>query len=354
MGLLKFSVGIDVDSKKLKCCFGSIDMKQAHKVQATRAFENNVEGFKALDTWIRKHWKDRSVSIVVTMEVTGVYHEQVANHLHEKGYVVSIVLANRAKKYMQSLGYKSKTDKIDAKGLSQMGAEQCLTPWKPIAKEILGLRSLTRHREALNEALTAFRNQQHAQEFMQHSSAKVMSSQAKVIKTLKEQIAKIDAEILDLAKQDTEFYNKVMLIVNSVKGLGLLTVVTVAVETNQFELFMNTRQLTSYAGYDIVENQSSDRVGKTKISKHGNAHIRRALYMPALNVVRWEVGRFKKTYDRIFQRSFIPMKAYVAIQRKLLCLIYTLWKKNEAFNPKYVHQSLVLSKKHDEQLVLQS
>ena len=28
------------------------------------------------------------------------------------------------------------------------------------------------------------------------------------------------------------------------------------------------------------------------------------------------------------------MKAYVAVQKKLLVLIYTLWKKNEAFRPK--------------------
>jgi hypothetical protein len=27
------------------------------------------------------------------------------------------------------------------------------------------------------------------------------------------------------------------------------------------------------------------------------------------------------------------MKAYVAVQRKMLMLIYTLWKKNEVYNP---------------------
>jgi transposase len=232
-----------------------------------------------------------------------------------------------------------------------MGAEQCLTKWKPVTDNILALRSLIRHRNALNEALTVFRNQQHAHEHMHHSSAKVMSSQSKVIKTMTAEIDRIDAEILGLAKKDAAFYEKVMLIVNSVKGLGFLTVATVAVEANQFELFFNTRQLTSYAGYDIVENQSSKRVGKTKISKHGNAHIRRALYMPSLNVVRWKVGNFHSTYERIYQRSFISKKANVAIQRKLLCLIYTLWKKNEAFNPTHVHQSQVHSKKTDEQLV---
>ena len=29
------------------------------------------------------------------------------------------------------------------------------------------------------------------------------------------------------------------------------------------------------------------------------------------------------------------MRGYVAVQRKLLCMIYTLWKKNEVFDPEY-------------------
>ncbi len=97
------------------------------------------------------------------------------------------------------------------------------------------------------------------------------------------------------------------------------------------------------AGYDVVENQSAKRVGKTRISKHGNSHIRRILHMPALNVVRWETGDYKQIFDRIFHRSFIKMKAYVAIQRKLLCLIYVLWKKNESFDPNYRHATLIQS-----------
>jgi transposase len=33
--------------------------------------------------------------------------------------------------------------------------------------------------------------------------------------------------------------------------------------------------------------------------------------------------------------SGIKMKAYVAIQKKLLCMIYALWKKDKAFEPDY-------------------
>lgn len=88
-----------------------------------------------------------------------------------------------------------------------------------------------------------------------------------------------------------------------------------------------TAQITSYAGFDVIENQSGNRKGKTKISKKGNGHIRRALHFPALNIVPYEQGNFHLLYQRIYSKSNIKMKAYVAVQRKLLTLIHTLWKK---------------------------
>ena len=53
--------------------------------------------------------------------------------------------------------------------------------------------------------------------------------------------------------------------------------------------------------------------------------------MPAFNVVRYESGGFKNFFDRILSKHNQKMKAYVAVQRKLLIMIYTLWRKNEAF-----------------------
>lgn len=123
-----------------------------------------------------------------------------------------------------------------------------------------------------------------------------------------------------------------------IKGLGLLSVATIIAETNGFALFENVRQLTSYAGYDVVENQSGKRSGKTKISKMGNSHIRRMMYMPALGVVKYKEENFVKIYNRIYERTRVKMKAYVAIQRKLLCMIYILWKNNAEYDPKYLNR----------------
>src|SRR5215210_7293944 len=94
-------------------------------------------------------------------------------------------------------------------------------------------------------------------------------------------------------------------------------------------LFENIPQVVSFAGYDVVEDQSGKRVGTTKISKKGNAHVRRILYMPALNMKTYEVGNMPALFDRTLNKHGIKMKSYVALPRKLLILIYTLYTKNE-------------------------
>lgn len=90
--------------------------------------------------------------------------------------------------------------------------------------------------------------------------------------------------------------------------------------------------MISYAGYDVIEKQSGKRIGKTKISKKGNYRIRRILHLPSFNVVRYEGGMFKTFFDRLITNGKKKMQAYVAIQKKLLVLMYTLWKKDIPYN----------------------
>jgi transposase len=114
-----------------------------------------------------------------------------------------------------------------------------------------------------------------------------------------------------------------------IKGVGTLTVATIVAEANGFDLIKNIPQLISYAGYDVVEDQSGKRIGKTKISKKGNTHIRRILHMPALNMMTYQVGTMPALFERTLNKHGIKMKSYVALQRKLLILIYTLGKRRK-------------------------
>ena len=119
------------------------------------------------------------------------------------------------------------------------------------------------------------------------------------------------------------------------KRYRMLTIAVVLAETNGFALFKNYTQLLSYAGLDVVERESGTSSGKIEISKKGNGHLRRATFMPAFSAVRHKEKLLLDLFNRTYARHGIKMKSYVAVQKKLLVLIYHIWKKNEKFDPNY-------------------
>ena len=332
--MIKYCLGVDVSKKDFHCCISVIDQTQKVTVKSSRKFSNIKEGFAELHLWIKKQHKDPSVPLVVVMEATGVYYEQLAFYLFKTGYSISVVLANKAKKYLQSTGIKSKNDKIDAQGLSRMGAEQRLDLWTPMEFFFYELRILSRQHQSLQELKTSLTNQQHALNLGMYQSKLAAKQLKTLIATLDKQIAALGKAIEQQINSNAEVEQKVSNICK-IKGLGLLTVAVVLAETNGFTLFTNSRQLISYAGYDVVENQSGNHKGRTRISKKGNSHIRRMLHLPAFNVVRFEQTPFIGLYTRTLQKHGQKMKSYVAVQKKLLVLIYSLWKNNEAYVPNY-------------------
>lgn len=329
--MLKYSLGMDASMKDIHVCLSVIDAKQQVKIKASSKFANNEQGFKALLIWINRHKKESDIALVNVIEATGVYYEACALFLFKAGFDVAVVLPNKAKKYLQALGLRTKNDKIDAAGLARMGAEQYLELWQPMDEFFYTLRAMTRHHQSLHELKTNISNQLHADEHSIYSTKAVIKQLKKLISTIEKQLKETDKDIHDHLYSNDEVAEKLDHIIN-IKGLGYMTVATILAETNGFALFKSASQLVKYSGYDVIENQSGGHRGKTKISKKGNSHIRRAMYMPAFNVVRFEKGNFKTFFERVLERHHQKMKAYVAVQRKLLIMIYTLWKKNEAFN----------------------
>ena len=123
--------------------------------------------------------------------------------------------------------------------------------------------------------------------------------------------------------------------ITSIPGVGKLTAITVLAETNGFELIRNKRQLASYAGFDIKEKQSGTSIkGKSKISKKGNRHLRKAMHLPSLSAVKHD-EKFKEVYIRLISKHGIKMKALIAIQRKLLELTYVLFKNKTKYDNEY-------------------
>lgn len=130
----------------------------------------------------------------------------------------------------------------------------------------------------------------------------------------------------------------------TIKGIRFMTAITIIAETNGFALATNQRQLVSY---DIVQNQSGTTLnGKTRISKKGNNRIRKALYFSSISVSQFDT-KHKRVYSQIYEKTTIKMKGIVAVHRRLLVLIYTIFTNNVPYDPNYKQNQKIRQNQND-------
>lgn len=326
-------VGVDISKDDFHVCIKEKIIDSNVKIKGTRSFSNNSKGFIELMEWVSKRTLPNS-SVLYIMEATGTYFENLAYYLHEKGCLVSVVLANKIMHYAKSLNLKTKTDKVDAAMIAGIGIERDFPKWKPMSKNFKELRDLCREMLSLKKERSRAKCQLHAMEYSHEKTVSVLKIKKNQIEFYENSIQEIEFEIKRIVDADSDLKARIDKIA-TVKGLGLITIVIVLCETNGFELFNNIRQVVSYSGLDIQMKESGNFKGKTRISKKGNVRIRQCLFMPALTATMHN-EKIKSLYERINERNpDIKKKGVVAGMRKLLILIFVLWKKNEEYDPQY-------------------
>jgi len=335
--ILKQVAGIDVAQNELVVCLARMREDLSTELFACKTFSNTPSGFSALVGWAVKHM-DATVSLRYVMEATGVYHEAMAWYLAEQGLEVSIVLPSKISHYVRTLETKTITDKTAAQAIARFAVERTLQQWQPPKDLFERLRGLTRERGQIVEQTTMIKNQLHAEEKQARPLKTSVQRMKKRLMLLERQQKEILSEIKELLHLDQEVQELVE-VMCSIPGVGLLTAATVLAETNGFDLIKSRRQLASYAGFDVQEKQSGTSVkGKARISKKGNRYLRKAMYLPALSLIRHDEG-FKAFFNRLAEKHGIKMKAVVAVQRKLLELIYTLHKTKQPYCANYLQKS---------------
>lgn len=344
------SFGADISKDEFSVCLLRYSLQQqSHQVIARKEFANRPGGYKACLSWLRRH-AGPTGAIRVNMEATGVYYEPLALYIQEQASDIhlSVVLPSQAKRYMQSRGLRSKTDKIDAYGLALMGAERMLSEWAGIDPFWRNLRQLTRTRGSLMDQRTQLRNQVHALEHSGQTGGEAEEALHQAIAVISQQIDRLTQRIYQQLRSCKDLAGQIERL-RSIPGIGLLTIATVLAETNGFERFSSISQLISYSGYDVVIRESGKWAGKSKISKQGSKYIRRAMYMPASVVVRSGKGPTYELYQRLVGTHNIKMKGHVAVQRKLLTYLYTLWNNAQVYDPQVIKDQ---QKEHQKKVAL--
>ena len=328
----KIAIGIDIASKNFAVAAAWDKDNKIHWSE-TKEFENCSEGFEKFFSWLDE-LKVKPQDALFVMEATGVYYENLAFFLWNKGLKVFVLQPSTVRNFIKFKGIYTKTDSLDARLLARLIIEQDgLRAWKPGQEIFRRLRSLIRARHRLAQKKAEMKNFIHAQKSGHLQVQEIVEAYEQVIETIDEQMNLLEQQMLEIIQSEPWLYLKFQYLM-SINGVGFITAVTLIAETAGFAEFNNAKQVVSYAGLDIVINQSGNYKGKSRISKKGNRYIRHVLYNAAMSF-----RKYSKTgaeyYQRLLEKKKIKKMAIVATERKLLTIMFSLWKKDQFFDDNY-------------------
>ncbi len=172
------------------------------------------------------------------------------------------------------------------------------------------------------------------------SSFMMIRSYISFIRKFDTEIASIIAAMNALVEANAgELFVEQIRLVQTIKGAGFLTAVTVMCEIGDFFVFSKPKQLFAYFGLDPDVKQSGKFTGsKNKMSKRGSAIARRAIHTIALV----SISRSKKgvphnpvlsAYYQSKCKSKPKMVALGAVMHKVCYIIFAVLRDNKAFSP---------------------
>jgi transposase len=337
MNMIKQSVGVDISKDDFIVYVELLFVDQTTKKLGGRKFANTPKGAKKFVEWLGKK-SVADVPLQIVMEATGRYHEVLAYYLYENHYRVCVALPNRIKHFAHSLHQFSKTDTIDAYMIARYGSSRLLDTWQPSSPGMRRLRELTRERQDLIKMRTQAINRLGAMRVAAKPMVSIIERLEAQIDFFNQQMEDIDAEMDQLSREDQVFSQQLERLI-SIPNIGKVTARTILAETAGFVLFNNRSQLIKYAGLDVIERESGTSVhGRSRVSKRGNAHLRSALFMPALGAIR-KPGIFRNVYQRHLAKHKNPNKALMAVQRKLLLVAFAIHQSGQMYDVNIHYQS---------------
>jgi transposase len=316
-------LGIDLAKLKFNVCLINLKGKLTHKV-----FPNNATGFGQLSDWLSTQGVER---VHACMEATGTYGEALSLSLHEAGHTVSVVNPAAIKAFAGSRLSRTKTDRVDAELIARFCLAQEPARWTPLPAEVRELQALVRRMESLIEMRGMEQNRL--------SSGIVVDSVRESVEEhltyLDEQIKRCEELIRKHIKGHPTLKRQSELL-DSIPGIADTTAALLLSEITDITQYSSARQVAAYAGLVPRERQSGTSVrGRTRLSKIGNARLRRALYFPAITAIR--CSPFFQTWaEGLLKRGKSKMSVICAVMRKLVHVAYGVLKSGKEFDPQWV------------------
>ncbi len=293
-------------------------------------FTNDLTGFSDFSTWV-KSFKQPAY---ICLEATGVYGLALAKHCHQEKHNVIVANPIQTHAFAKMEMSRNKTDKADAMSIARYCQhlhdkdnidKRLFTPkdaaFERIQFLVTRLDQLGKMRSQENNRLDVS---------LDKIAARSISS---MLKFIDKETAKIKQKIADTVNNSKQLRAQAELL-NSIDGIGDKTAWSILAYIGDISLFENAKQISSYAGLNPRIEQSGSSINRSSLSKMGCARLRKALYMPALVAVRYNV-LMKRFYEKLVAKGKPKKVALVAVMRKLLVLAYGVLKSGKPFDVNY-------------------
>jgi transposase len=316
-------VGIDVSKATLDACL----LLPGGKARAA-TFANDPGGHAALLAWADRH--AAGLPAHFCLEATGPYSELPATALAEAGRHVSVANPARVKAHAAANGQANKTDPADARAVAEFARDRQPPAWQPPAPEVRQLQGLVRRAEDLVE-MAAREKGRLASPALTPAARR---SARRTIRLLEKEADKVRAEA-DALVAAAEALRADRELLETIPGVGRQTATTVLAELPAVQRLPSAQSAAAAAGLAPREYRSGASVRKrTRLSKAGNARLRKALYLPTLTAIRFN-PLLTGFFERLVGAGKPKMRAVGACMRKLVMICYGVLKNRVPFDPEW-------------------
>ena len=318
------AVGIDVAKATLSVCIRTAEgTERALTIRNTDADVNTI---------LVPRLAGCSGSVV--MESTGHYHWTPALSLRAQGFDVRVVNPLLSKQYTAGNIRKVKTDPADARSLAHMAAvDTRLPPPFTVSTQELSMRktlatigSMGHQVQALSASLKSMRE---AQAILGASDTEAIRTLEASIKTLKLSLAALERECVATASADTA-QQKTLALLTSIPGVSDFCA-TLALNWFTNRAGVTDKSWVAFAGLDVSSRESGTWRGRCKLTKRGNAFLRKRLYSAAWGAVM-NHDIFRMYYDTLRGAGRVHTEALIIIARKIVRTMFAVLQSETPFD----------------------
>lgn len=332
----KLIVGIDMAKKDFAAAM-CLTTPTPLPAQVLGIFANDACGRQLLHEQVKVLCEQHGAAQVwLIIEATGGYEAALVAAAYAAGWLVSMPNPKQVRDWSKGVGYRAKTDRVDARILAHYGAERQPPTRPPLASEVSNLDSLLKRRTDLEQALQKERTRLSESADRPGISPKVRQSFQQVIDALEDALQEIEEAIEELNQSHQPFQQNYKRLL-ALPGVGPKVALPLMVKLCQWQTMTygqgDAKGLTAFVGLDPQPFNSGSSVRKHPgISKMGDTEIRRLLYMGALAAVRGK-NPLKPFYARLVGRGKAKKVALVAAARKILVWAWTIFSRQIDWDP---------------------